>query len=187
MKRTLAVIAAALGVLFLVLQASASTANQPPVKKAGAITIQSWLEATPSATGLSGTVEASFKLEGVLADQGGKPNWTDKTYANFVKLESKCGDPQPVGGFLFTPPAAGSTLSTVYAVHTIAGTKGQIFITFSGTYDLVKTYTGSGTWVITGGTGAYSGLHGSGKWTADARKFPYIRHTETGRVSWSHS
>jgi hypothetical protein len=64
---------------------------------------------------------------------------------------------------------------------------GQLFITFSGTYDLVKTFqTTSCSWVITGGTGAYAGIQGEGTCTADASHFPYIRHTETGQL-YRHS
>jgi hypothetical protein len=90
------------------------------------------------------------------------------------------------------PPSSTNTLSTVYAVHTITGAKGQIFISFSGVYNLttatsadVAAYQGTGTWLITGGTGAYAGLQGDGSWAADATTFPYIRHTETGQVWWS--
>ena len=71
-------------------------------------------------------------------------------------------------------------LTTVYAVHTIAGQKGDIFISFSGTYNMtnnpVPVKLSNGTiavvqplttgpqcsWLITGGTGAYAGLQGSG-------------------------
>ena len=43
-----------------------------------------------------------------------------------------------------------STDTTVYAVHTITVKQGQLSISFSGTYDLVKTYqTTSCSWVIT--------------------------------------
>ena len=41
------------------------------------------------------------------------------------------------------------------------------------------------TWVITGGTGAYTGLQGSGTCFANAENtFPWINHTENGQVSW---
>ena len=128
-------------------------------KRSGAITIQSWLLASPSDTGLSGTVTACFKLSGAFVDQGGKPAWNAGSYADATSTSGKCGDWTPVGGFNFVPPVSGE-LSTLYAVHTITGQKGQIFITFAGTYNLVSTYQGSGTWVITGGTGAYTGVRG---------------------------
>ena len=87
-----------------------------------------------------------------------------------------------MGGFNLVPPVTGQD-STLYAVHTITGAKGQIDITFAGTYNLVSTFQGSGTWVITGGTGPYEGVHGEGTWSADASMFPYIRHTEVGTLS----
>ena len=125
----------------------------------------------------------------------------------------------PAGGFVLVPPpeagqyqfaqytaAPGSPggLSTVYAVHTIAGQKGDIYITFAGTYNMtnsvvpVKLSNGSTvdvqplttgpqcTWLITGGTGAYAALQGSGTCFANAENtFPWINHTEQGTVWWS--
>ena len=42
------------------------------------------------------------------------------------------------------------------------------------------------TWLITGGTGAYAGLQGSGTCFANAENtFPWINHTEQGAVWWS--
>ena len=117
-------------------------------------------------------------------DQGGKPTWSGSSYADASSLAGKCKDWTPVGGFNFVPPVKGN-LSTLYAVHTITGQKGQIYITFAGAYDLVSTYQGSGTWVITGGTGVYAGARGEGTWSADASHFPSIRHTETGTMSVS--
>jgi hypothetical protein len=88
-------------------------------------------------------------------------------------------------------------------VHTIAGQKGDIFISFSGTYNMtnnpvpVKLSNGSTvvvqplttgpqcTWLITGGSGAYTGLQGSGTCFANAENtFPWINHTEHGSVWW---
>jgi hypothetical protein len=53
----------------------------------------------------------------------------------------------------------------------------------AGSYDLAKTFEGSGTWVITGGTRAYAGLRGQGTCQADAARFPFIRHAEVGQIS----
>jgi hypothetical protein len=185
MRRYLVVLGGLLAAVALALGAATSFGSSGRAGgQSGPITIQSWLLASPSATGLSGTVTACFKLKGTFSDQGGRPSWTDTTYdAKPASLAGKCGDWTPVGGFNFVPPAAGGDLSTLYAVHTITGQKGQIFITFAGTYDLATTYTGSGTWVVTGGTGAYQGIRGSGTWAVDATRFPYIRHTETGTLS----
>ena len=177
-------------VLSLLLAGSASATSSArrldhPSLQSGPITIQSWLYANPDKNGLSGTVMACFKLSGAFVDKGGSPNWTDATYTDTSTTApaNKCSDWQPTGGFVFVPGVK-TTDTTVYAVHTITGQKGDLFITFSGTYDLVKTYqTTSCNWVITGGTGAYSGVQGEGTCTADASHFPYIRHTETGQLA----
>jgi hypothetical protein len=103
-----------------------------------------------------------------------------------------------------TAPLSPGGLSTVYVTHTIAGKKGDIFISFSGTYNMTNSVvpvklsggtvvnvqpltTGPQcTWVITGGTGAYTGLQGSGTCLASAvNTFPWINHTENGQVSWA--
>lgn len=127
---------------------------------------------------------ACFKIAGAVHDQGGAPNWSDSSYADtkVTAPPNKCHDWYPVGGFLFEPGTK-TTDTSIYAVHTLTLRHGSIFITFSGTYDLVKTFVGSGSWVITGGTGAYIGAHGEGTWVADAAAFPYARHTETGTLT----
>ena len=196
---------------------------------AGAVTIESWLYAVPSENVLSGTVWDCFKISGAITDEGGSPQWTDDTSygapntmssGGVAAASKECGDKVPAGGFVLVPPpeagqyqfatytsAAGSPggLSTVYAVHTIAGQKGDIYITFSGTYNMtnntvpVKLANGGTvevaplttgpdcTWVITGGTGEYSGLQGDGTCFANAENtFPWINHTEHGQV-WSAS
>jgi len=190
MKRMLVIVVGVLVGLLLAGGAATSFGSRGHAKKAsGHVTIESWLQVTPSATGLSGTVKACFKLDRAFKDEGGDPTWSDATYATMpphhADLTSKCGDWAPVGGAVFVPPTSGS-LYTLYAVHTITGRRGQIFITFAGTYDLPVALTGSGTWVITGGTGEYTGATGQGTWTADAAALfdaGYIRHTEQGVMS----
>lgn len=191
-----AVAAAALVPLTVAQVTSAGAAGLAHQQNAsGAITIQSWLHSSPSTNGLSGTVVACFKIAGAINDQGGDPSWNDATYVASTSspASSKCGNAAPVGGYVFVPApsTATNTLDTVYAVHTITGARGDIFITFSGVYNLttaaqtgVGPYQGAGTWLITGGTGAYTGLQGDGTWAADASTFPNIRHTETGTVWW---
>jgi hypothetical protein len=188
MKRTI-ITSVVIAILYVSLPASAAirtlagSARQATMQS-GAITIESWLWGNPDKNGLSGTVKGCFKLKGAFVDQNGQPNWTDSTYTDTAVTSpaNKCGDWQPVGGFVFVP-GVNTPDTTVYAAHTISGQKGQLFITFSGTYDLVKTYqTTSCNWVITGGTGAYSGIQGEGTCTADASHFPYVRHTETGKL-----
>jgi hypothetical protein len=190
----------------------------------GAITIQSWLEVYPSENILSGTVWDCFLITGAITDEGGGPTWTnDATYhvPNTMKTGGveaagkECTDPVPAGGFIFVPaPAPGQYqfakytdssspggLTSVYAAHTIVGQKGDIFISFSGTYNMTNSVVPvtlpNGTtvevqpfttgpeadWVITGGTGAYAGLQGSGTAFANAENtFPWINHTEHGTV-----
>lgn len=193
----------------------------------GAITIQSWLYLVPSENVLSATVWDCFKITGAITDQGGGPTWTDDssyhapntmTSGGVTAASQECTDKVPAGGVVLVPPpeagqyqfaqytaAPGSPggLTTVYAVHTIAGQKGDIFISFSGTYNMtnnpvpVKLSNGSTvvvqplttgpqcTWLITGGSGAYTGLQGSGTCFANAENtFPWINHTEHGSVWW---
>lgn len=191
MRRMLVIVGGVLAALLLTVGAAASFGSSGrAAKPSRPITIQSWLQVTPSATGLAGTVKACFKLGDGFVDKGGDPAWTDATYddvpVNHADLADKCGDWAPVGGAVFVPPAGG-TVYTLYADHTITGQKGQIEITFAGTYDLDPgVLTGNGTWVITGGTGAYEKARGEGIWTADAATLfdaGYIRHTETGTMS----
>jgi hypothetical protein len=196
--------------------------------RSGAITIQSWLYAVPSENVLSATVWACFKITGAIKDQGGGPTWTDEasykapnmtTSGGAAAASHECTDKVPAGGFILVPPPAAGQyqfaqytsapgspggLSTLYAVHTIAGQKGDIYITFAATYNMtdsvvpVKVSNGSTvdvqplttgpdcTWLITGGTGAYAGLQGSGSCFGNAENtFPWINHTEQGTVSWA--
>ena len=206
----------------------ATTAVVHQTDQPGAVTIQSWLYAVPSENVLSATVWDCFKLSGAITDQGGGPTWTgEASYdgpntmatGGTSAASQECTDKVPAGGFILVPPpeagqyqfatytsAAGSPggLSTLYAVHTIAGQRGDIYITFAGTYNMtnnvvpVKVANGSTvdvrplttgpdcTWVITGGTGAYTGLQGTGTCFGNAENtFPWINHTEHGTVWWS--
>jgi hypothetical protein len=214
---------------FAVVQvASAGTSTVKQQHQAGAITIQSWLYAVPSENVMSATVWDCFKITGAITDEGGGPTWTNdtsyhapntKTSGGVTAASAECADKVPAGGFILVPPpeagqyqfaqytsATGSPggLSTVYAVHTISGQKGDIYITFAGTYNMtdsvvpVKLSNGTTvavqplttgpqcTWLITGGSGAYAGLQGSGTCFANAENtFPWINHTEQGSVWWS--
>ncbi|MGD0440492.1 MAG: hypothetical protein ABSB52_07660 [Acidimicrobiales bacterium] len=225
---TLAVTAVAVLVPLAVVQvASAGTSNGKQQRQAGSITIQSWLDAAPSENVLSGTVWDCFKITGVINDAGGGPTWDNDTEyhapnsmtsGGVAAASQECNDKVPAGGFILVPPPAAGQyqfaqytsspgspggLSTVYATHTIAGRQGDIFISFSGTYNMtnsvvpVKLANGTTvqvqplttgpqcTWLITGGTGAYSGLQGSGTCFANAEDtFPWINHTENGQVWW---
>ena len=188
MKRNLVTAAAVLVSALLILQTSTFARGSATAHHAvsGPITLQSWFYAKPDKNNLSATVFGCWKLKGAVNDQGGGPNWTNKTYANttVTKPADKCHTWYPLGGYVLVPGVK-TTDTTVYAVHTLTGKHGNLFITYSGTYDFVTTYqlTG-GSWVITGGTGAYVGAHGEGTGTASAVNFPYIGpHTATGHLA----
>ena len=188
MKRNLVTAAAILVSALLILQTSTFAKGGAKAHHAvsGPITLQSWFYAKPDKNLLSATVFGCWKLSGAVNDQGGGPNWTNKTYANttVTKPADKCHTWYPLGGFVLVPGVK-TTDTTVYAVHTLTGKHGSMSITYSGTYDFVHTYqlTG-GSWVITGGTGAYAGAHGEGTATASAVDFPYIGpHTATGTLT----
>jgi hypothetical protein len=179
---------------------------------------------------LSATIWDCFKITGAINDEGGGPTWTDDTsyYApntmtsgGITAASHECSDKVPAGAAVFVPPpesgqyqyakyttGPGSPggLTTVYAVHTIAAQKGDIYISFAATYNMtnspvpVKLPNGStvvvqplttgpeGSWVITGGTGAYAGVQGSGTAFASAENtFPWINHTEHGSVWWDQT
>ena len=200
MKRLLVIAGALLAAAVLTVGTATSWGSSGHAKRAtlGDVTIQSWLQVTPSATGLSGTVKACFRMQG-FTDEGGGPAWTDNASyqavpANHADLAKKCSNWTPVGGAVFVPPTAQHpSLWTLYAVHTISGQLGEINITFSGVYNLtnaasegVGALAGKGTWLITGGTGAYDHVRGEGSWSADASTLfdaGYIRHTEVGVLS----
>jgi hypothetical protein len=231
MKKSLIAAAASVAVatvpmtLLAATPAAASVSHQQ--EQAGAITIESWLYVVPSENVLSATVWDCFKITGAINDQGGGPTWAnDVSYAapntmtsgGVTAASAECADKVPAGGFIAVPPpepgqypfapytvGTGSPggLTTIYAVHTIAGRRGDIYITFAGTYNFtnsvvaVKEADGSTvnvqpfttgpqcTWLITGGTGAYNGLQGDGTCFANAQNtFPWINHTEHGQVWW---
>ena len=188
MRRNLVTAAAIIVSAMLILQGStfAKGSAKPHHAISGPVTLQSWFYAKPDRNGLSATVFGCWKLSGVVKDQGGGPNWNNRTYADtsVVKPADKCRTWYPLGGYVLAPGVK-TTDTTVYAVHTLTGKHGSMSITYSGTYDFVKTYqlTG-GSWVITGGTGAYVGAHGEGTGTASAVNFPYIGpHTAMGTLT----
>jgi hypothetical protein len=234
MKKRIVAAASAMAVAVLVpltvtQAASAGAAGlKTQQRQPGSIMIESWLYLVPSENVLSATVWDCFKITGAINDQGGGPTWTDDTSYNAPNSMTsggataagrECANKIPAGGFIAVPPpeagqyqfaqytaAPGSPggLTTIYAVHTIAGSRGDIYITFAGTYNFtnsvvpVKVADGSTvdvqpfttgpdcTWLITGGTGAYTGMQGDGTCFANAQNtFPWINHTEHGQVWWT--
>jgi hypothetical protein len=213
-----------------VTSAGASATHQQ--LRGGAINVQAWLYVVPSDNVLSATVWDCFKITGAINDEGGGPTWTGQasytapnTMASggVAAAGKQCAAKEPAGGFIAVPapepgqyPYASFTatpnaaqgadtgLTSVYAVHTLAAQKGDIFITYAGTYNFtenpitVTLTSGSkytvqpltagpeATWVITGGTGAYTGLQGSGNADANAENtFPWIQHNSWGTVWWA--
>lgn len=199
MKRKLTLVLAVVVALLAAAAALRTTAGGASAKPEGAITIQSWLKASPSPYGLSATVEECFKIRGAIVDQGGGPTWSDATYADKADPAGKCSAWQPVGGFVLVPPPdSGKHLFTLYATHTMTTDKGTIDITFTGAYNLdpvmrwegVDPMSAVATWVITGGTGAYKNLRGHGSAAGlaseiDGSTWPYIFHTVTGQITWA--
>ena len=79
-----------------------------------------------------------------------------------------------------TSPSQYTGLSSFYSQQTILGQRGTIYLTIASTYNVtgspvdvngVEVQPGrtgpEATFVITGGTGAYAGLQGSGTWQGD--------------------
>lgn len=195
------------------------------------VIIQSWLYLVPSENVLSGTVWDCFKISGAINDEGGGPTWTDDGSYNapnqmatggVAAASKECAAREPAGGAILVPPPepgqygfaaypatpgataeTGTGLSSLYAVHTLIGRKGDITIDFAATDNMtsqpltVKLPDGSTvevqpvttgpacTWLITGGTGAYAGIEGSGTCFANGENtVPYFNHTEHGAVWW---
>jgi hypothetical protein len=220
-------LAMVLGPLTLVQATSAGASVARRAQQNQAITIESWLYLVPSENVMSGTVWDCFKISGAINDEGGGPTWTgDASYhapnlmtsGGVTSASRECANKEPAGAVVLVPPpeagqyqfatytsASGSPggLSTFYAVHTLIAQKGDIYISFAGTYNMtnnvvpVKQTTGATvdvqplttgpqcTWLITGGTGAYAGLEGSGTCFGTAQNtVPWFNHTEQGTV-WS--
>lgn len=109
-----------------------------------------------------------------------------------------------VGPYDATPgansPDRYTGLSSFYSYQTILGQKGTIFLTIASTYNFTENPVKVGnvtvapfttgpqaTWVITGGTGAYSGLQGDGTWDGDASTIPWCYRLATGKVWYMNS
>lgn len=160
------------------------------------ITIQSWLMRVDDGGNplIGGNVVAAAKvwIDGQMVGTGGGPTWTDANYADTsADLHNKATDWTAVGGYRFegnghlVASNADSHDHVLFARHEIQLTDGSIFIQFTGKYG--PTFAGTGNWVITGGTGEYVGLQGTGNWEAQGYGTSsglYFMHTETGTVHW---
>lgn len=104
-------------------------------------------------------------------------------------LHAKCSDWTAVGGYRFEGQghllAAGAAGHdhVLFALHEIALSTGSISIQYTGRYS--PTFAGAGRWAITGGTGAFERLRGTGAWEAQGHPtetgLSFV-HTETGAV-----
>lgn len=186
MKRFLALTSVLLASLLLPLGAAA--------QKPESIRIESWLMRVADGGNalVGGDVVACAKVQ--IGDgpvvTGGNPSWTAGSYTSTAQDPSgKCGAWTPVGGYRFEGEGhllaenAAQHDHVLFARHEIHLTAGSIFIQFTGKYS--PTFAGAGNWVITGGTGAYAGLQGTGNWEAQGYITGtglYFLHTETGTV-----
>jgi hypothetical protein len=131
-------------VVALMVGVAAQTAGATPV---GHVTISSRFVAAGDLS--SGTTTGTFCVSGALADCGALG-----------------------GGYRFA--GIGNLLAgqsdLIDANQTLSGRNGAIRIAIVGVYGPLRNAvtTGAGVWWVTGGTGAYAGLHGGGRWTATA-------------------
>jgi hypothetical protein len=221
-----AVVSAAV-VPLIVLQVTAAGASAVRHQQAQpqTINIEGWYDINPTANVLSGTLSECYEVDGIVQVEGGGPTWSSDTSYNAPDTVSsggatvashECASPVPGGGFIMTPPpepgqfplatytaSSGSPggLTTIYSNHTIFSSKGEIFLSSTGAYNMtantivfklsdgptvqVAPYTTApgGSFVITGGTGAYAGLRGSGTCTSNATTFPWVKTIEQG-TAW---
>jgi hypothetical protein len=148
---------------------------------------------------------APTKLSGTAGVAAAAAECGDKVPAGGIVIVPP---PEPgqyiVGPYDATPGASSAKqytgLSTLYSNQTILGAKGTIFLTIASTYNLTDNPVKVGsvtvapfttgpqaTWVITGGTGAYSRLQGDGTWDGDASTIPWCYRLATGTVWHANS
>ncbi|MGZ4339920.1 MAG: hypothetical protein ACXVQ3_07675 [Gaiellaceae bacterium] len=186
MKRLLAFGALFLAALMLPLGAGA--------QKPQTIRIESWLMRVDDGGNalVGGDVVACAKvwIGDAAVVTGGSPTWTGASYADTVAdLYGKCSSWTLVGGYRFEGNGhlcaanADQHDHVLFARHEIQLAGGSILIQFTGKYS--PTFAGDGHWVITGGTGAFAGLQGTGTWEAQGYGTAtglYFMHTEVGTV-----
>lgn len=136
------------------------------------VTISSTFVAVGDLT--SGTTTGTFSISGAITDGGALTG--DYIFAGLGHL--KTGSPNAID-----------------ADQTLIGEEGTISIAIVGLYGpfVDGVTTGSGRWLVVGGSGAYAGLRGEGSWTATAdftAAFagtgpPVVVHTDTGQLHWS--
>jgi hypothetical protein len=153
----------------------------------------------------SGTAYAApTQLTGSAAITAASHECADKVPAGgFVHVPPPEPGQYPFAGYTATPnatPSQETGLTPLYSVQTFSGQKGDIFMTIAASYNFTESAISVGgvevqpfttapaaTWVITGGTGAYSGLEGSGTWFGDAATTPWIYRPATGKIWWANN
>jgi opacity protein-like surface antigen len=163
MKKILATLGAAVA-----LCAAAQTAGATPPQ---AVTITSTFIGVGDLS--AGTTAGGFCVAGAIADCGTLAG--DYAFSGLGHL--KTGDP-----------------NAIHSDQTLTGRDGTIKLSIDGLYGpfVDSVTTGSGRWVIVGGTGAYTRLHGDGSWTATAdftaaflgQGPPVVQHLDIGQVHW---
>lgn len=146
--------------------------------------------------------EAPTKLTGPAAVTAAGQECSAKVPAGgFIHVPAPEPGQYPFAKYTATPGAGAQQstgLTSLYSDQTIVGDKGDIYMTIVSTYNftgspvqvgsvMVQPYTTApgATWVITGGTGAYAGLQGSGTWFGNAATLPWIYRVATGQVWWA--
>jgi hypothetical protein len=144
------------------------------------------------------SVSGCWAASGAIADEGGRPIMDRE--GNIVG----CGSPSGIAGtarFDGLGHLKTGGPNVLQATHRMFGTKGTFDIDFEGKYLPIELVGGrllastgpGGGWQITGGTGAYEGLQGTGTSTAVADFTDAfagigpvtVRHIETGDVHWT--
>lgn len=126
-----------------------TTIGAPAVVAAGPADVRIDVAVALSGNLSSSTTHGTFTISGAIADSGTETGsgW----FAGQGHL--KTGEPNSLHGEM-----------------TLVGGQGTISIELNGLFGHLPAAiaTGEGRWRISGGTGAYEGLHGQGSWTATA-------------------
>lgn len=172
--------------------------------------IESWLHRAIGGNPLvTGSVTSCAKVW--IGDQlylSGQPTWTAANYAtpgaSAAEDAAKCANDSwgPVGGYemrglgRFQDDNLAKLDNILWARHNIKFQDGSFDIQFEGKYDPTFLLTAC-NWVITGGTGAFAGLQGTGDcsaqgfavaaadWNDPSTWDIYFVHTEDGMVHWT--
>jgi len=102
-------------------------------------------------------IEVTAQLSGLVYDEAGNLIYADSTGSGYA---SHLGAMSIVGFDYFTPPENGIQVVNGHGIFTAADGD-QVFVSFDGTAVDLATGTGTGTYVVTGGTGRFENATGS--------------------------